>query len=138
MPHQEDSMELTIAQAAGRCGLTAHTLRYYDREGLLPFVHRTPSGARSFKETDFQWLRMIICLKRTGMQVKQIRQYIDWCLEGEATKEKRLQMFCDHKKAVQAQMAELQACMEVIDHKIGYYENLMGKGEVDVLVKADG
>lgn len=75
-------MTYTIAQAAQRCGLTVHTLRYYEKEGLLPYVERTAGGNRMFKEDDFKWLNTINCLKDTGMPIKKIKEFIDYCMQG--------------------------------------------------------
>lgn len=121
-------MNYTISKAADRIGLTISTLRYYDKEGLLPFVDRTAGGARNFKESDFEWLSVITCLKQTGMPVKKIKQFIDWCLEGDATLEKRLNIFVEHKKEVNAQIATLKQHMKKVDHKIWYYETAVSAG----------
>lgn len=115
-------MTYTIAQAAQRCGLTPHTMRYYDKEGLLPFVERSPSGARQFKESDFEWLHTINCLKDTGMPIKKIKEFIDACIEGDDTIEWRLEFMRAHKREVQRQMDALEKNMETIDHKLRYYE----------------
>lgn len=115
-------MRYTVSEAAKRSGISAHALRYYDREGLLPYVERDASGNRSFKEDDFRWLHLISCLKKTGMPIRQIRQYVQWSMEGDATLSLRLEMIREHKKAVAAGIRELQTCMELIDEKERYYE----------------
>ena len=95
-------MPYTISEAAARMHLSAPTLRYYDKEGLLPFVDRSASGVRVFKESDFEWLRLIECLKATGMPIRDIKQFIDWCLEGDATLPQRRDMFRERRRAVLA------------------------------------
>lgn len=125
-------MRYSIGQAAEKAGLTAHTLRYYEKEGLLPFVERTPSGLRSFKESDFEWLAVINCLKNTGMSIKDIKMFIDWCVEGDTTLEKRLEMFKRQKELVQAQMDELQKHMDKINYKVWYYETAVKAGTESV------
>ena len=100
-------MGYSIGQAAKKMGLTTHTLRYYDKEGLLPFVKKSGSGLRVFSDEDMEWLVVIECLKGTGMSLKNIKQYIDWCLEGDATIDKRLEMFKRQKNKLEEQMAEL-------------------------------
>lgn len=72
----------TISEVAKELNLTVYTLRYYDKEGLMPFVERTPSGNRLFKESDLSALKVIECLKATGMPIKEIKNFIDWCSEG--------------------------------------------------------
>lgn len=121
-------MYYTITQAAEKFGLTAHTLRYYDKEGLLPFVERTESGTRRFRETDFQGLSIITCLKNTGMPIKQIKQFMDWCQQGDKTIEKRLKMFTEQKKNIENQIAVLNKYMEKIDFKIWYYKTAAKHG----------
>ncbi|MBP2651393.1 MAG: MerR family transcriptional regulator [Firmicutes bacterium] len=121
-------MGYTVSKVAERTGLTISTLRYYDKEGLLPFVDRTAGGARNFKESDFEWLAVITCLKQTGMPIKRIKQFIDWCLEGDATLERRLNVFVEHKKEVNAQIAALKEYMKKIDYKIWYYETAISAG----------
>lgn len=121
-------MGYTIAQAAERMGLTAHTLRYYEKEGLLPFVERNAQGNRDFKESDFEWLDVISCLKSSGMPIKNIKAFIDWCLQGDGTLEKRLNVFLEHKKVVEAKMEELQKHMDKINYKIWYYETAIKAG----------
>ncbi|MGE5423351.1 MAG: MerR family transcriptional regulator [Ignavibacteriales bacterium] len=115
-------MRYSINQAAARYGITEHTIRYYDKEGLLPFLKRSESGMRSFSENDMEWLQLICCLKNTGMQIKQIKQYIDWCVQGNETVEIRRQMFIKHREDVLNQIAELQKYLETINYKIKYYD----------------
>ena len=105
-------MRYSIGQVAQKMGLTAHTLRYYDKEGLLPFVKKNSSGLRMFSDEDIDWLVVIECLKGTGMQLKDIRQYIDWCQEGDATIGRRLEMFKRQKAKLEEQLRQLQQYME--------------------------
>ncbi|MDR1615113.1 MAG: MerR family transcriptional regulator [Campylobacteraceae bacterium] len=114
-------MSYTIAEAAKKSGISAYTLRYYDKEGLFPFLERTYSGTRKFKESDFEWLAVIACLKDTGMPVKGIRNYIDLCLKGDKTLKERLNLFIEQKKSAEAYMEKLKKHLDKIDHKIDYY-----------------
>lgn len=118
----------TIAQAARHTGLTEYTLRYYEKEGLLPFVVRDGSGYRSFRESDYEWIELITCLKKTGMQIKDIRRFIDWCEEGDSTLQERLGFFKEQKKKAEQQMAELKRHIAKIDCKIRYYETAVAAG----------
>lgn len=88
----------SIGDVAKRMNVPASTLRYYDKEGLLPFVERTQSGIRQFKESDIDWLNIIECLKRTGMPIKDIKRFIDWCQEGDTSIQQRYEMFLERKK----------------------------------------
>ena len=104
----------TIGQVAEMFGLPISTLRYYDKEGLLPFVERSPGGMRMFQEKDFEWLRIIECLKKTGMSLKDIREYIELAMQGDATIAQRLEMFRKQKAVLEARMAELQQTMDTL------------------------
>ncbi|WP_433708814.1 MerR family transcriptional regulator [Paenibacillus illinoisensis] len=115
-------MTYSISEVAKELNLTVYTLRYYDKEGLMPFVERTPSGVRKFKESDIDFLKIIQCLKLTGMPIKDIKDFIEWCSEGDSTLQERYDMFIERKASVQAQMEELRKTMEVIEHKCDYYK----------------
>lgn len=117
-------MNYTIKQAAEKVELTIYTLRFYDKEGLLPFVKRDKTGNRIFTESDLEWLGLICCLKNTGMPIKQIRTYIQWCLEGDSSLDLRRQMLIDHRLAVIQQINELKHNLEAIDYKIDHYNTL--------------
>ncbi|MDN4525748.1 MerR family transcriptional regulator [Fictibacillus fluitans] len=122
----------TISEVAKELDLTVYTLRYYDKEGLMPFVERTPNGNRLFKETDIGALKVIECLKSTGMPIKEIKTFIDWCSEGDSTLEQRYNMFIERKANVEAQMEELKKTMEIIQHKCSYYKTAMDAGTEDI------
>ncbi len=121
-------MSYSISQAAKRTGLTEYTLRYYEKEGLIPFIKRTASGIREFREDDFEWLSLITCLKQSGMPVKQIKEFIDLCLQGDITLQARLDIFKKHKESVEEKMEELTKHMQKIDYKIWYYTTAVEAG----------
>ena len=108
-------MGYSIGQVAKKTGLSTHTLRYYEKEGLLPFVRKNGSGLRVFADSDIGWLEMIECLKGVGMPLKGIKQYIDWYREGDTTLPERLEMFKRQKQNLEQQMAMLN---KHIDHDI--------------------
>ena len=78
-------MAYTVGEMAKRLGVPASTLRYYDKEGLLPQVERSPGGIRVFQESDYEWLRMIGCMKKAGMSIRDIRHYIQLSAQGDDT-----------------------------------------------------
>lgn len=125
-------MTYSISEVAKRMNLTVYTLRYYDKEGLMPFVERTPSGSRLFKESDLDALKIIECLKHTEMPIKDIKNFIDWCSQGDSTLQQRYDMFMERKTAVEAQMEELRKTMEVIEHKCWYYKTALDAGTEDI------
>ena len=112
----------TIKDAAKMMGVPTSTIRYYDKEGLLPFMKRLESGYRVFTEKDIATLRIINCLKKTGMPIKEIRQFSNWIEQGDVTLQKRYEMFLERKQAVEAQMAEFQTILDTINYKCQYYE----------------
>ena len=116
-------MGYSIAEVAEKTNLTAHTLRYYEKEGLLPFVDRSDSGNRDFKAKDLEWLELICCLKNTGMPIKKIKEYIGLCLKGDDTIDVRRQIFTNHRQDVIEQIAELQKNLDKINCKINYYDS---------------
>lgn len=118
----------SISEVAKELNLTAHTLRYYDKEGLMPFVERTSSGSRLFTESDIHALKVIECLKATGMPIKEIRNFIDWCTEGDSTLQQRYDMFLERKATVEAQMEELKKTMGLIERKCLYYQTALEAG----------
>ncbi|QNG58572.1 MerR family transcriptional regulator [Bacillus sp. PAMC26568] len=122
----------SIGEVAKELSLTVYTLRYYDKEGLMPFVDRTPSGTRVFKKSDIEALKIIECLKSTGMPIKEIKAFIDWCTEGDSTLKQRYEMFIERKASVEAQMEELKKTMNLIDHKCWYYKTAIDAGTEDV------
>ncbi|BCZ44778.1 MerR family transcriptional regulator [Clostridium gelidum] len=115
-------MGYSIAEVAEKTHLTAHTLRYYEKEGLLPFIDRSDSGNRDFKDKDLEWLELICCLKNTGMPIKQIKEVIGLCLKGDDTLDVRREIFITHREEVINQMAELQKNLDKINCKINYYD----------------
>ncbi|WP_434434047.1 MerR family transcriptional regulator [Lactiplantibacillus paraplantarum] len=117
-------MYLTIHDVAKRTGLTTYTLRYYAKEGLFDFVTRSSNkiGTRLFKESDLEFIYLIKCLKNAGLTIKEIKTFVDWTMAGDATISKRRAMFQERRTALQKQLAELQATLDVVDYKCWYYQ----------------
>lgn len=118
----------TIKDAAKMMNVPASTIRYYDKEGLLPFMKRLESGYRVFSEDDIMLLQIINCLKKTGMPIKEIKQFIDWIQEGDASLRKRYDMFLERKQIVEEQMAELQKTLDMVNYKCEYYKTALEAG----------
>ena len=101
-------MIYTVGEMAQKLGVPASTLRYYDKEGLLPFVERSSGGIRMFRENDFEWLQVIRCMKKAGMSIKDIRQYIELSMQGDDTIDTRLEMFRHQREVLTQQIQQLQ------------------------------
>ena len=125
-------MVYTVGEMAKLLKVPASTLRYYDKEGLLPFVERSSGGIRMFRESDFEWLQVIGCMKKAGMSIKDIRQYIEMALQGDDTIDLRLSMFRRQQEVLKQQMEELRHTMEMVDYKCWYYETAKQTGTVEV------
>lgn len=125
-------MLYSVGEAAKRIGVAPSTLRYYDKEGLLPFVDRSSGGIRMFKEEDFSWLEIIECLKQTGMSIKEIKEFMDWCIEGDATIDKRLALINRQKKIVEEQIEKLKATSNLLKYKQWYYKTAHEAGTCSI------
>ncbi len=112
----------TINEVANICNISPYTLRFYDKEGLLPFVSRNQSGNRQFSDGDLNVIKLICCLKNTGMPVKNIRKYIDLVMQGSPTNAERKQIMVDHRKEVINQIDNLKKNLNIIDLKIALYD----------------
>ena len=123
-------MYLTVGEIAKRLGLNASTLRYYDKEGLLPFVERSESGIRLFKENDMGMLNMIECLKGTGMSIKDIKTFIDFYDTGDDEFKNRLDIIQHQKANVLAQMELLNYNLDMLDYKEFYYNKAKELGSL--------
>ena len=89
---------MTVGQAAKKGGVTVRTLQYYDKEGLLPFAKRNKAGRREFTDDDLGYIEVIDCLKKSGIPIKDIAQFIDWCMEGDSTLDERLDFMETHEE----------------------------------------
>ncbi len=116
-------MTYSIKDVSEISGLSIFTLRFYDKEGLLPFVARNSSGTRVFTESDVNLIRMICCLKHTGMQIKDIKKYVDYCMEGTGTIDSRKNLLMEHRKEVKAHIDALNENLSILDLKIRDYDS---------------
>ena len=129
-------MFYSIGDIAKLFNIPASTLRYYDREGLFPNVKRSNGGIRVFSDAEVGTLKVIECLKSTGMEIKDIKQFLDWCGEGDATLQKRRDMFYERRKIVEKQIEAIQKTMEMIEYKCWYYETAAQAGSESVFKTA--
>lgn len=120
----------TIGQVSEMFSIPISTLRYYDKEGLFPNIERK-SGIRRFSETELEALRVIGCLKESGLEIKEIKLFMKWCEEGSASYEKRLKLFETRKAAVEEEMQKLQKVLNMLNFKCWYYETAVKDGNED-------
>ena len=121
-------MFYTIGEMAQKLNVAPSTLRYYDKEGLLPFVERSSGGIRMFKEEDMEWLRLLGCLKKAGMPLKEIRSFLDWSRQGDATISQRLELLEKQRQSVLDQQKQLEDTLLMLDYKRWYYQTAREAG----------
>lgn len=121
-------MNYSIGEVSRMFGLPQSTLRYYDKEGLLPQIQRQGAGIRRFDEQAVEALRVIECLKKSGMEIKDIRQFMIWCGEGASTYQQRLELFQRRRAEVEQELARLKKTLAMIDFKCWYYTQALATG----------
>ncbi len=117
----------TIGQVAEMFGLPISTLRYYDKQGLFPRMERV-SGIRRFSETEIEALRVIECLKKSGMEIKDIKQFMNWCMEGASTYPQRKAMFEARKVHMEQEIKHMNRTLDMLKYKCWYYEQAIREG----------
>ena len=111
----------SIRDVSRRTGLSAHTLRYYEKEGLLPPVERSPGGFRQYTDEDLEALGLICCLKNTGMSLNEITRFVALTHEGEQTLKERVELLREHRENVIARMAEMQKYLDKVTWKLSFF-----------------
>ncbi|MGI5159690.1 MerR family transcriptional regulator [Microbispora sp. CA-102843] len=132
--HPDPQEGLSIAEAARRTGVSAHTLRYYERAGLVVTpVGRTAGGRRRYRQLDLKWIVICTKLRATGMPIKAIRRYAQLVSAGAGNEQERLALLEAHRAEVAARLAEVQENLRLIDHKIDVYRGRLAAGDADRL-----
>lgn len=108
----------SISEAAKRFNISVHTLRYYEKEGLTPFVNRDKNGIRHYSDIDINWIYMILCLRDADMKINQIRDYINLYMQGDSTVLKRQELMINYKTYVEVKRNNMNRCLELIDEKL--------------------
>ncbi len=126
-------MVYTVGEMAKLLEVPTSTLRYYDKEGLLPFVERSSGGIRMFRESDLEWLQVIGCMKRAGMSIRDIRRYIELARQGDDTIDTRLEMFRRQREVLTQQIAQMQRTLETVEYKCWFYETAQATGSVEAV-----
>lgn len=120
----------SIGQVSEKFSLPVSTLRYYDKEGLLPNIERS-SGIRKFSDRDLETLHLIECLKKSGLEIKDIRQFIQWCAEGSSTYHQRQELFIKQRECVEKELERLKKTEAMLQFKCWYYEQAIKDGNED-------
>lgn len=118
----------SIGEVAAQSGLTTSTIRYYDKEGLIPNLQKNEVGVRRFTEENLSALEMVECLKNAGMPIKDIKQFMQWTIDGDETLDERFEMFKRLRVSVLEQMNQLQTTLDTINFKCQYYGQATSDG----------
>ncbi len=111
----------TIQQVCEKTGLSAHTLRYYEKEGLLTGISRSQGGFRQYSDEDLEGLGLICCLKNTGMSLQEISEFMRLTHQGDYTLKERVELLCQHRNNVVQRMAEMQRYLDKVNWKINFF-----------------
>lgn len=122
----------TIGQVADMCDLPISTLRYYDKEGLFPNLMRV-SGIRQFSDNDLERIKVIECLKKSGLEIKDIKQFMAWCVEGSSTYTKRRELLEKQKHQLESEIERLNKALDMLKFKCWYYDQAIIDGNEDRL-----
>lgn len=114
----------SIKQIADKTKLTEHTIRYYDREGLIPLLSRSESGIRQFSDDDLEWINLICCLRNSGMSIQNIKEFMHLCLKGKQSFEERKILLEEHKAHILEQLNNLENSLTIINYKIEHYKEI--------------
>ncbi len=125
-------MSYSIKEIADQMNVSTATLRYWDSEGLLPYVKRE-NGRRVFEDKDFKWLRVLNCMKNINMPIKKIREYVELALQGDSTLKERYELILEQKKFIQNQINDLNSCLKEFEYKEWYYKTAIEAGTEKVV-----
>lgn len=119
-----NSQGYTIQEMAERCGMTAHTLRYYERVGLIQPVGRAHNGHRRYSEADAAWLEFLHCMRRTNMPIRELQKYAELREQGDETSLERRQILEDHRTEIETEIEALQSAHKLLNWKIANYRKI--------------
>lgn len=117
--------KLSIQEAADRTGVSPHTLRYYERAGLVPSIERTSSGHRRYSQDDLGWVGFVCKLRRAGLPISKIREYVKLQQRGDETLSQRFDLLTEHRDVIRSQIEELSDTLEYLDAKLRYYADVI-------------
>lgn len=120
---------MSITEVSKKYGLSPDTLRYYERIGLIPPVHRTAGGVRDYTEADCNWVEFIKCMRGAGIQVEALIDYVALFQQGDATADARKQILIEQRDQLQERLQEMQATLERLNAKIEHYEEIIVPAE---------
>lgn len=119
---------MTISEVSKKYGISQDTLRYYERIGVIPPVHRTGSGLRDYMEEDCGWVELAGCMRSAGLPLEALTEYVRLCQEGDSTIPDRRRLLLEQKDILSKQLKAIQETMERLEYKISCYDRAMETG----------
>lgn len=123
---------MTIGEVARNLGVSVDTLRYYEKEGIIPRATRDVNGYRKYSESDLRWLGFVSCLKSTGMPLGKVREYQELLTRGNETAVERRDIVIEHRKKLYMDLEKLQKAIEKINHKVEFYDSLIQEHGIEL------
>lgn len=122
---------MTIKEVSEKYDISSDTLRYYERIGMIPEVIRTASGIRDYQESDLSWVELVICMRKAGVSVESLIEYVKMCMQGDTTFSARLHLLQEEKEKLEEQRSQLETAMKRLDYKISRYQKAVDTGELN-------
>ena len=122
---------MTIKEVSEKYNISSDTLRYYERIGMIPEVTRTASGIRDYQESDLSWVELGICMRKAGVSVESLIEYVKMCMQGDTTFSARLHLLQEEKEKLEEQRSQLETAMKRLDYKISRYQKAVDTGELN-------
>lgn len=122
---EERGKYMTISEVSEKYGLSRDTLRYYERVGIIPPVHRTSGGLRDYTEEDCKWVELVKCMRSAGLSVEVLKEYVNLTQQGSQTFLKRRELLVQQREQLVAQMQVIQETIDRLDYKIAFYDEAM-------------
>ena len=122
---------MTIKEVSEKYNISSDTLRYYERIGMIPEVTRTASGIRDYQESDLSWVELVICMRKAGVSVESLIEYVKMCMQGDTTFSARLHLLQEEKEKLEEQRSQLETAMKRLDYKISGYQKAVDTGELN-------
>ena len=121
---------MTIKEVSEKYNISVDTLRYYERVGMIPAVRRTPSGIRNYGEEECGWVELAICMRSAGLTIDTMIKYVKLYQQGDATIKDRWELLVEQKAKLMEQQAKIAQTLQVLDYKIGRYQDAMASGHL--------
>ena len=122
---------MTIKEVSEKYNISSDTLRYYERIGMIPEVTRTAGGIRDYQERDLSWVELVICMRKAGVSVESLIEYVKMCMQGDTTFSARLHLLQEEKEKLEEQRSQLETAMKRLDYKISRYQKAVDTGELN-------